>query len=204
MLSRHDLRTSPKKIADAERDNEAIIERLAREEKEALYNSTAAKLQRIREEQLVARHDAGEISAAKSLLVAAAPQSPDRDDLTEKILDCGHREHSFRLNLRESGLSVKTEHIAANATEVFRKQFDDAKDQIAKLLRPFRGSPNASPGPRILSEVRELESLINDWPTTERLCKVGEKIHSIRQEQSNLEAERSAMDEAREREALAV
>ncbi|MEX2310635.1 MAG: hypothetical protein WD738_23915 [Pirellulales bacterium] len=152
-----------------------------------------------------------EIDKAENRLVAAAAPDSEVQRLTEAIKQSIHDEPNIiqqsLATLSSTTLAERvlpTKFIRADATAHFRVEIDAAEAELAKLNRRVPRTPTSWPAGGVLERMRELEAIIAGWPKQQKLCRLGERIHALREERRRMMEERDELTNKVRREVLAV
>jgi hypothetical protein len=202
--------TSAKKLAAAREAHEAemahvreLIEGLRAIDHVVLFRKLSERLH-----QLVVQ--ASEISNAENYLVASSGAHPEIEALTERIAQNLRDEFALvSQGLAELGgttqqRTLPTQYIRADATAEFRQKIDAAEAELNTLEKRHPRTETSWPAGRITSRMRELQATINEWPKTQRLCRLGERVHTIREERRRLIEERDELQKQKRKKLLAV
>jgi hypothetical protein len=150
------------------------------------------------------------VSNAEKALVAAVGPTPRENEIKERIQDLMHLEQELTRSNRLSATGITdvrylpTKYVRGDAVEHFGAEAKAAEKEKTKLTAQFDSHPNVSPGPRIVSRLRELGAVIDEWPRTEKLCQIGERVFAIREERRSLQEELADIQAAKRNEVLQV
>jgi len=191
-----------KEVAQERERITAETQRLERERKEIIEQSTANRLEHNRVAIGKLTNDRAELNRAEGLLVAALPADQREAELRAEAKSLMAQERGAASAI-PSG--IPTQCIRPDALAHFKLERDAAEARIGKLERPFRDlPPNVTMGPRIVEEIRGLQAVVDNWPNVEKMCHVGERIAEFRQRLKENVAAQAELSKERRREALAI
>jgi hypothetical protein len=202
--------TNAKKLAAAREAHDAelarvrdLIEGLQAIDHVVLFRKLSERLR-----QLVVH--ASEISNAENYLVASSGANPEVEAISERIGQNMRDEFALMTQgLAELGgttqrRTMPTRYIRADATAEFYKEIDAAEAELKKLEKRHPRTETSWPAGRITSRMQELQAIIDEWPKTQKLCRLGERVHAIREERRRLIEERDELQKQQREKLLAV
>lgn len=184
-----------KQLAEAIEANQLQYAELEAEKQKIIEDTPEARLRRNRAALEQCGRDRIDLERELNALVRSTPLPARHAEVVEALKLAHDRERGLLADtVMGHSRGVPTRFIRIDAVEFYEKQLEEAKAKAAELREKYYG-PNHAPGPRVLEEIRDLETVVREWPETKRACELGQRLAEIREERAKLDAEKVEIEE---------